>query len=1053
MKHISLLALFSLLYFSAYTQSYKKWQDEAEKEYNNNNFAKALVLSEKVIKEAEKDKKITKEDFLTIKSDHAVYLIANDKLEEGLTLFVNIINELETQAYKAETEINIRQNYGNSLHALTLYHDALPQLKKAYDLVKTTPYDKVKTANLIRGLAECCKFSYKFNESEQYYKEAISFCEKEKITGTIEYPSQFAGLAALYIDMQFHTRALNQYEIAEGLYIKNKDTLDTEFSIFLMNYGTFLVENYRFDEGMNRLFRAKNLYLKKFGEKSQEYAGILNNIGFAYSRMNKITETEQFYIKSIDIKKAIPNIPIGSYLTTVSNLMVFYDNLGRKEQAEELAEELEKALADKKLEDTLKRATFAQNLGEHYTGIKKYNKAQKYYSDAIMYNAAVYGSGNEFEYSLYVSKATLFDEEGNYDEAIKWYGKLNNTYESILKSDNLDNKLSFLISFINQLKKVNNHKMMDSVLTTVFKDISNIDNVPAFKFFYLEKALALSSLNKADEAIEYFTKYMELMYKELDQNTMYMTEQEKMAFMEKFEIDVLNFYTTILNFIDKKPELLKVLLNYRIKTKGILLNNVSKIKKKVYELNDPGLNKKFEQLKFGRDNISKLMSLNTEDYPEALNEIAALKKETDMLEKEISLKVSLSQSASKQNVYWRSIQKELQPNEAAIEVVQAYLDYENQGKGTHYSFIIIKNTGDPIHVEINRKIDWETEVTSLYRNSINSKKNDTSLYRRLWKFVDVKLSGVNSVYISPDGIFNQINLNTLYNTEAKKFLIEDKNLHYIAALRDIIDIKQNPSKKPTDAVLIGNPKFGYDLSSLPENKENFGNDLIASRGGYGFVLSELPGTKTEIETIKQQLEKNNIKTTLLAEEKANEAEVKKIKNPSVLHIATHGFFLEDFSEETLAQFSKIEQAYYKNPMMRSGIFFSGANNTYSLNTANINQLKDFEDGMLTAFEAMNLSLDKTELVILSACETGLGKVKNGEGVFGLQRAFKLAGAKSIIMSLWPVSDDATMELMVNLYNSWMATGDLYTSFKVAQMAVKTKYPEPYFWGAFVLNGR
>ncbi|MCD4681019.1 MAG: CHAT domain-containing protein, partial [Bacteroidales bacterium] len=316
-------------------------------------------------------------------------------------------------------------------------------------------------------------------------------------------------------------------------------------------------------------------------------------------------------------------------------------------------------------------------------------------------------------------------------------------------------------------------------------------------------------------------------------------------------------------------------------------------------------------------------------------------------------------------------------------------------------------------------------------------------------------------YLCPDGVYHQINLNTLQYPNCK-YLYELKDIVILNSLGELLQEKQDYSNSKR-ALLVGNPNFSMDNESHNKLATNYtvsgpdAGSYSLSRDFKNKMLSALPGTKLEVEKIDSLLERSAWITQCLTGNQALEEAIKSIINPQVLHIATHGFFanntfpnkskgLEGFILTDQNQLLKAE-----NPMLRSGLMLCGSQNTLAGEYDYSDQL---EDGILTAYEAMNLTLDSTELVILSACETGAGEIMNGEGVYGLQRAFQIAGAKNIIMSLWKVDDNATQLLMRKFYEFWLAGSSKREAFKMAQdyLRTKTSYQHPYYWGSFIYLG-
>jgi CHAT domain-containing protein len=310
-----------------------------------------------------------------------------------------------------------------------------------------------------------------------------------------------------------------------------------------------------------------------------------------------------------------------------------------------------------------------------------------------------------------------------------------------------------------------------------------------------------------------------------------------------------------------------------------------------------------------------------------------------------------------------------------------------------------------------------------------------------------------------------------------KLLMEKIQLRIVNSTKDLLLPARGAQTR--NALVVGNPKFdltaaqqktaiaelrggatgaGAQQAAAPaEQVSNAGAAQFASRGGdlKGADLPPLPGTQVEVDTVDKLLKTAGWQPTEYTGELALKDAVAQAHAPRVVHIATHGYFLSDEELQANAAAEGKTANVNEDPMLRSGLFFAGADRVRQGDAPEAG----VDDGVLTAYEASQLNLEGTELVVLSACETGLGKELNVDGVFGLRRGLQEAGADAVMMSMWSVPDKETQELMALFYQKWLGGMEKPEALRQAQLeereTVKKRYGKdlPFYWGAFVLIGR
>ena len=411
---------------------------------------------------------------------------------------------------------------------------------------------------------------------------------------------------------------------------------------------------------------------------------------------------------------------------------------------------------------------------------------------------------------------------------------------------------------------------------------------------------------------------------------------------------------------------------------------------------------------------------------------------------------------------WKSVQESLDESDIAIEYcytphMEKYPDLEP----FYGAFVLRKGYDYPIlvsleNVDVVEDIFDSDNPDEIFINDLYSTDKSVTLYKMLWEKLTPYMKGVKTVYYSPTGRLSNVNFDVLRSNE-NIMLNEQFSMNRVSSTAIIKDIKDANNDFET-STLYGNVKYDETTSEMADASSIYNSfsgtdvhsDLVLrsenERGKWGSI----PSTKKEIDNIASLCTRKNIKVSVFEGNAANEESFKALSghSPGILHLATHGFVVDTPQRAEGNKFVASTSVYSQKDsyMMWAGLMLAGGNNIWQ---GKFN-LTDVEDGILTADEISRLDLCNTKLVVLSACETARGMVDPVDGVYGLQRAFKMAGVQTIVMSLWKVQDDATSMLMTQFYTYLTSGMEKHQALWKAMMDVKDKYKDPYYWAGFIM---
>jgi CHAT domain-containing protein/Flp pilus assembly protein TadD len=917
----------------------------------------------------------------------------------------------------------------------------------------------------------------RYEEAEPLYLRSLAIREQQLGENHPLVAQSLNNLALLY-------QAQGRYGEAEPLLQRLPSILEQQLgenhpdvALSVNNLANLYHNQGRYGEAEPLYLRALSILEQELGENHPLVASSLNNLASLYQAQGRYGEAEPLYLRALSILEQDLGENHPRFAQSLSNLALLYQDQGRYGDAELLFRRSMAIQEQQFGKNHPHVATGFNNLAVHYQAQGRYGEAEPLIRRSLAIYEQQLGENHPAVAQSLNNLAVLYRTQRRYEEAEPLYLRSLSIWEQQLGENHPDvaQSLNNLASLYQDQGRYEEAEPL-YLRSLSIREQQLGENHPHVATSLNNLAGLYQAQGNTAQALSWFQRGLDVEETNLSLNLVTGSDERKRAYIATLSGTTNAALSFHLQSTNSHPEATHLALTTVLRRKGRVLDAVTDSLQRLRQNLRPEDVPLLEEYTTAQSQLAALLyrGLAEQDPADYRTQVTALRQEVEQLENDLSRR-SAEFRIETDPVEIAAVQTLIPADAALVELVQyrpfnPAASWSERWGNPRYAAYVLHASGTPQWVDLGEAETIDNAAFAFLQavNRSNSGNLARTTARTLDKLVMEPirplLGNATHLLLSPDSQLNLVPFAALVDQQ-DRYLVESYTLTHLTTGRDLLRLQNSaPSRQPP--VILANPDYntaddvGVTLVTRATVASATRGDAQRSGDIANLRFGPLPGTELEVNAIAPLLS-NPI---VLTEAEATENAIKQVQAPSILHIATHGFFLEDVefvpNPSTRGDRASIDivtshiegppaqhdrPISNENPLLRSGLALAGFNSRDG---------GENSDGVLTALEVTGLDLRGTRLVVLSACETGVGQVANGEGVYGLRRAFVMAGAESQLMSLWKVDDQGTADLMERYYQHLIQGGGRSEALRQVQLAFleDLTYAHPYYWAAFLFSG-